>query len=75
MNERGREGASYEEYFRVLRFARQGFPCVYDVLDNEEHGFMFVLTLRRLRCHLFVYSRWKNFCRRVSTRFSARFLP
>ena len=45
----------YKKCLRVLRVAPHGFLCVYDVLDDEEHGVMFVLTLRRLLRHLFVY--------------------
>ena len=62
MNKRGRDGARAGEwrvtkkYFRVLRVARRGFLCMYDVLDDEEHGVMFVLTLQLLWRYLFVYS-------------------
>ena len=80
VNKRGRQGARAgawrvtKKYFRVLAVARRGFLRIYDVLDDEEHGVMLVLTLRRLRRYFLVYLSFKIF-RPVLTRFAARFLP
>ena len=60
VNKRGCEGARAGAWrvtkilFCVLRVARCGYLCVYDVLDDEEHIVMFVLMLRRLGRYLFV---------------------
>ena len=65
VNERGLEGAragawrDTKKIFHVLRVAQRGFLCAYSVLDNQGHGVMFVLTLRRLRRYLLVYLSWK----------------
>ena len=53
--------ACYKNCLRVLPVARRGSLCVYNVLDGEEHGVMFVLTLQRLQRYLFVYLSSKIF--------------
>ena len=61
VNERGREGARAGAWrvmkilFYVLRVARRGFLCLYDALDDQVHGVMFALTLRRLQRYSFLY--------------------
>ena len=55
VNKRGREGVRggacrvTKKLFLLLRIACRSFFCVYEVLDDKEHGVMLVFTLRRLR--------------------------
>ena len=65
VNKRGREGARAGAWRATKMFSsftccsRRSFVCVDGELGNDGHRVMLLLTLRRLRRYLFVYSSSK----------------
>ena len=66
VNKRGREGVRAgawrvrKKYFRILRVARRGFLCVYDVVDDEEQCYVRInvtaltaLSIRLIKSKIF----------------------
>ena len=67
VKEKGREEASagvrrVRKFFSSFtRCSGRSFLCVDGVLGDKGHGVIFLFTLRRLRCYLFVYLSEKKF--------------